>query len=165
MSIPLVRNLGSGSVRDPGRAGLPDEPTVWSAIAAMVMTGITAGRRRLKFKDYGKAAISFLDLVGGGAFRVAARKEPHPGHDVSDAVAFRSQYADEQIMDCREATITLPPGDLPGRPPRRVTCQNRGEDVMDKRDVTKDGKILRGVCAGDSCYHPFGRTRLSKRRR
>ncbi|MDR1546268.1 MAG: FmdE family protein [Deltaproteobacteria bacterium] len=122
------------------------------ADAAIVVTGVTAGRRRLKFRDYGKAAISFLDLATGQAFRVAAASEPRPPHGLTDLVGFWSAYADEQIMTAEEVAIEVPPEDRPGKPLRRVTCEICGEDVMDFRDVEKEGRIMCRACSGTAYY-------------
>jgi formylmethanofuran dehydrogenase subunit E len=122
------------------------------ADAAIVVTGVTAGRRRLKFKDYGKAAISFLDLETGEAFRVAAASEPRPPRGLKDVVGFWTAFDDELIMSHERVSIDVPPEDRPGRPLRRVTCEFCGEDVMDFRDVERDGRIACRACAGDAYY-------------
>ncbi|MDR1051946.1 MAG: FmdE family protein [Deltaproteobacteria bacterium] len=122
------------------------------ADAAIVVTGVTAGRRRLKFKDYGKAAMSFLDLATDRAVRVAANSEPHPGHDLKDVVGFWEAYSDDQILSWQNIRITIPPEDRPGRPLRRVPCQQCGEDVLDGRDAEIDGRVLCKACAGQAYY-------------
>jgi hypothetical protein len=50
--------------------------------AVAVVTGVTLGRRRLKWVDYGKMAATFVDLNTGEAVRIAPRPEvPHAGPD------------------------------------------------------------------------------------
>jgi formylmethanofuran dehydrogenase subunit E len=50
--------------------------------AVSVVCGVTLGRRRLKWVDYGKMAATFVDLATGRALRVAPRLEvPHAGRD------------------------------------------------------------------------------------
>jgi formylmethanofuran dehydrogenase subunit E len=122
------------------------------ADAAYVVTGITIGRRRLIMYNFGKAAMTFLDLNTRQAYRVAATSHIKPAKDVTDLIGFWSQYADEDIFLIQEVVVPLKPEDLPGRPQRRITCPICGEDVLDGRDVnSKDGPICR-ACAGEAYY-------------
>jgi formylmethanofuran dehydrogenase subunit E len=124
------------------------------ADAVYVVTGITLGRRRLKLLDLGKAAMTFLDLKSGKAFRVAASSKIRPRRDQEDLPSFWGAYGDDEILSYREAKVRLRPEDLPGRPTRRVTCQECGEDVLDNKDILVDGKTLCLTCAGMS-HHGF----------
>jgi formylmethanofuran dehydrogenase subunit E len=120
--------------------------------AAYVATGVTFGRRRVKLKDFGKTAMSFLDLNTGRAYRVSAYSSPRPEPGHKDLVSFWSAYQDNQIFKIEEISIELKPEDMPGHPGSSAICQSCGEDILDKREVTKDGKILCQSCAGQRYY-------------
>lgn len=120
--------------------------------AVAVVCGVTLGRRRLKWEDYGKLAATFVDLATGKAVRVAPRKEvPHAGRDV-DPIAFWEDWTDEALFTWVPVTIDIPLEDLPGPPVSSVECTCCGEDVKDGREVFVDGRALCRPCAGDAYY-------------
>jgi formylmethanofuran dehydrogenase subunit E len=122
------------------------------ADAAYVVTGITIGRRRLIMYNFGKAAMTFLDLNTRLAYRVAATSKIKPAKDVLDLIAFWSRYTDEEIFACQKVEVPLKPEDLPGRPQRRITCPSCGEDVLDGRDVIVGNQAICRACAGEAYY-------------
>jgi len=127
------------------------------ADAVYVATGVTVGKRRIKMLGYGKTAMSFLDLKSGRAFRIHVRTADRPPHDVPKAeqVAFWKKYADEDIFGWQEVRIKLPDGELPGPPISVQVCQNCGEDVLDCKEVVKDGLVLCLACAEGAYYLPL----------
>ena len=127
------------------------------ADAAHVVTGITVGRRRVKIYGYGKTAMSFLDLKSGRAFRICVKTSDRPPHGAPKAeqIAFWEKYADEEAFSWREVKIELPDGELPGPPVSVVACQACGEDVLDRKEVVKDGRVLCRACAEGAYYRPL----------
>jgi formylmethanofuran dehydrogenase subunit E len=127
------------------------------ADAAYVVTGVTVGRRRVKMFVYGKTAMSFLDLKSGRAFRVCVKTSDRPPHGAAkdEQVAFWDNRADEDVFSCMEVKIELSVGDLPGPPVSVVACQVCGEDVLDRKEVTKDGRTLCKACAEGAYYLPL----------
>jgi formylmethanofuran dehydrogenase subunit E len=120
--------------------------------AVGVVCGVTLGRRRLKWMDYGKLAATFVDLATGKAVRVAPRKEvPHAGRE-QDPVTFWKDWTDESLFTCVPVTLEIPLEDLPGPAVRSVECARCGEHVKDGRDVLQEGEILCRACAGDIYY-------------
>ena len=126
------------------------------ADAAYVVTGVTIGRRRVKMRNYGKTAMSFLDLKTGRAVRVSVATSARPPHNVSknEQLAFWEAYADSDIFSCQDVQIDLPEGELPGPPARIVTCSICGEEVLDCREVTHNGQTCCRACANGAYYHP-----------
>lgn len=126
------------------------------ADVAYVVTGITVGKRRIKMRDYGKTAMSFLDLGSGKAFRVAVKTSERPPHHSAkeEQMAFWEGYSDDDIFSWREVTIDVPETDLSGPPARVVTCRSCGEDILDGREVIKNGQIHCRGCAEGSYYKP-----------
>jgi formylmethanofuran dehydrogenase subunit E len=120
--------------------------------AVSVVCGVTLGKRRLKWVDYGKLAATFYDLATGQALRVAPRLEvPHLGGDV-DPIQFWKDWTDEQLFTCRPVLLQVPEEDKPGRPIRRAVCDSCGEQVQDAREVVKDGRTLCRACANGAYY-------------
>ena len=119
--------------------------------AVSVVCGVTLGKRRLKFVDYGKLAATFVDLASGRAFRLAPQPDvPHAGRDV-DPIEFWKDWTDEALFSCTPVTVDIPDEDRPGRP-WPAWCDSCGETVKDGREVVEDGRTLCRACAGDSYY-------------
>jgi formylmethanofuran dehydrogenase subunit E len=120
--------------------------------AVSVVCGVTLGRRRLKWVDYGKMAATFVDLATGRALRVAPGLEvPHAGSDV-DPIAFWKDWTDEQLFTCKAVRINVPEEDKPGRPIRRAVCDICGEQIQDSREVTNGDGTLCRACANGAYY-------------
>lgn len=120
--------------------------------AVGVVCGVSLGRRRLKWMDYGKLAATFVDLATGNAVRIAPRADvPHAGHE-QDPLTFWSDWTDEALFTCVPMTLEIPIEDLPGPPVSSVQCARCGEHVKDRREVVKDGETLCRACAGDAYY-------------
>jgi formylmethanofuran dehydrogenase subunit E len=120
--------------------------------AVGVVAGVTLGRRRLKWVDYGKMAATFVDLQSGRALRIAPRKEvPHAGRG-DDPLVLWKDWTDEDLFSCTPVSLEIPLQDLPGRPVSTVECEVCGEKVQDRRDVVREGKTLCRACAGEAYY-------------
>lgn len=121
--------------------------------AVYVVTGITVGRRRVKLVDLGKFAMTFVDPRTGRALRAAARTEIPSAPRGTDPVAFFAGYTDAELFDVRAVHVEIAPEDMPGHPKRRVPCESCGEEVLDARDVARDGRLLCRHCAGEIVYY------------
>ena len=120
--------------------------------AVSVVCGVTLGRRRLKWMDYGKLAATFLDLGTGRAVRLAPQPDvPYGPHDVNP-VEFWKDWSDDALFSCTPVTVDIPEEDKPGRPVRKVQCEQCGETVNDGREVAKVGRTLCKACAGGAYY-------------
>jgi formylmethanofuran dehydrogenase subunit E len=120
--------------------------------AVSVATGVTLGRRRLRWVDYGKLAATLVDLATDRALRVAPRPDvPHAGQDV-DPVEFWKDWTDEQLFSCVPVKLVIPEEDKPGRPSRSAECARCGEKVQDGRELVRDGETLCRACARGAYY-------------
>jgi formylmethanofuran dehydrogenase subunit E len=122
------------------------------ADALYVVTGVTLGRRRVKVLGYGKTAASFLDLKTGKAFRIWVKNSERPPHE-ADQVGFWHSRDDKDIFAWREVVIRLPDSELPGPPVSVVPCAACAEDVLDRKEVVKNGQTLCLACAEGAYYH------------
>jgi formylmethanofuran dehydrogenase subunit E len=129
--------------------------------AIQSVTGCSLGHRTMKFMDYGKMASSFLNLKTGKAIRIVAREESRQKAkeyfpDVRDKYAAQLEaykiMADRELFAVEEVVITIGPGDMPGRPVRRIRCENCGEYVQDMKEVTREETVVCKHCAGGGYY-------------
>ena len=121
------------------------------ADAVASVTGCSLGRRRLKWFDYGKMAATFVDMNNNKGIRIVAAAKQQT-EDLDDIVAFWSLIPDEELFKIEPVTVNLRPEDLPGKPLRRVKCENCSENVMDGRELLVDGQTLCRACANGAYY-------------
>ena len=132
--------------------------------AVALVTGCRLGKRALKFKDWGKVAATFVDVVNGRAVRVAAREaskqlacELHPevgDRNQQQMLSYR-ELRDQDLFDVQWVQVELGPEDMPGYRGERVTCARCGEGINYRREVRRDGCVLCQACAGGSYYAPL----------
>jgi len=114
----------------------------------MALTGCRPGRRTMKVLDYGKMAATFINLETGKAVRLAAaiRKGERTQTDFAT-------IPEEEMFSITEVEVPLLPGDLPGKPTRRVSCSRCGESILDGRDIEVEGSILCKPCVAKKNYY------------
>ncbi len=127
-----------------------------------VSTGCTLGHRTLRLFDYGKAAATFVDVKSEHAVRIAPSPKLRAlaAQIVPDAksswhaqlVAYQ-QILDELMFDVTWVTLDLSLSDLISRHGMRVNCVSCGEEIINEREVTVNGKPFCRTCAGESYYH------------
>ncbi len=129
--------------------------------AIQSVTGCSLGKRSLKFLDFGKMAASFVNLETGKAVRILAKedsKEKAKNYipDIEDKYKRQLEaykiMPDEELFEWTGVRIDIPGEDMPGRPTRRIKCQECGEHVQDNRDVSSDGRLLCKACADGAYY-------------
>ena len=133
-------------------------------------TGCTVGHRTLRVVDYGKVAVTFVNVPTGRAIRVA------PCLDVRDrALALfpeeESRYPaqmqayqimpDEELLTLQEVVLNMPVASLVSRPGLRVNCDVCGEEIMNERETYREGRILCRTCSGDGYYQSVLRCELN----
>ncbi|RPF42175.1 formylmethanofuran dehydrogenase subunit E [Hydrogenoanaerobacterium saccharovorans] len=127
------------------------------ADAVGTVTGCKIGRRRLKWMDYGKTAVSFLNLQDGQAVRIYREKLIYPA-DGEDLVEFYEALSDEELFIAQPIEIPIRPEDMPGKPIMAATCEICGEEVIDGRHIQVDGHIFCKGCHGGHYYRVKGVT-------
>ena len=115
------------------------------------VTGCKIGKRNLKCMDYGKSAASFLNLKTGEAIRIYRKSRVFPPEG-ADLVEFFNEISDEDMFSVQNVKIHYRPEDLPGKPLDAMTCPVCGEEVIDGRQVIKDGVAMCKTCAGSAYY-------------
>lgn len=122
-----------------------------------VATGCSVGHRTLRVMDLGKVAATFVDTQTGKAVRIwphaqcRARAERYapaaPNRWRAQLEAYQVMPAEELLSTCHvellidlKALIAMPGG--------RVNCSKCGEEVLNQREVIRDGHLLCLDCAG-----------------
>ena len=132
--------------------------------AVAVVTGCRLGKRALKFRDWGKVAATFVDVITGKAIRVAAKesskalaRQLHPeieNKNQQQMLAYR-EMSDDDLFATQWVKVDLAPEEFPGFKHERITCDDCGEGINFRREVRREGKILCRSCAGESYYKPL----------
>lgn len=129
--------------------------------AIQSVTGCSLGKRSMRWVDHGVMAATFVNLDTGKAVRVTAREE---SRELSKKYApqtvdkyqrqldaYRVMPLDE-LFSFQDVEVTLKECEMPGRPLRRVECEECGDWVQDCREVVRDGKTLCRGCADTRYY-------------
>ncbi len=133
-----------------------------AADAIQTVTGCKLGRRSLKHFDYGKMAASFVNIHTNEAVRVSVPahvRELAKEYSSNEANPFLEAYKimpDEKLLSFEKVIVHFQPEDLPGKPLRRIICENCGEEVNDGREVKIDSQNLCKACSSTPYYEVIG---------
>jgi formylmethanofuran dehydrogenase subunit E len=129
--------------------------------AVTVVTGCRLGKRALKFRDFGKIAATFCDLLEDRAVRVAAKEsskqraaELYPeitNKSVQQMTAYRTM-PDEDLFEHQWVRVHIRPEDMPGFKSPRAVCDECREGINFQREVVRGGRTLCRACAGERYY-------------
>ncbi|MFN8442041.1 MAG: FmdE family protein [Caldilineaceae bacterium] len=133
-----------------------------------VTTGCTMGHRTLRLADYGKIAATFADAKTGVAVRVAPRLDvrerathyapDEPRHYFAQLQAYMIM-PDEELLTLEPVTLTPSLETILSRPVIRTNCAHCGEEIINEREVVRDGVVLCYACAQGGYYQgPNGHT-------
>jgi len=137
--------------------------------AVQSVTGCSLGHRTMKFLDYGKMAATFVNLATRKAARIIALEEsrdkaknmfPEMTNKYAAQLEAYKVMPDEELFAVQDVQVELKPEDMPGKPLRRVVCDECGEHVQDMREVRRDGKVLCTACAEGGYYTVIDRNLL-----
>ena len=126
-------------------------------------TGCTVGHRTLRVEDYGKVAATFVNAKTGQAVRVLPRLDvrqlacsfvpEEARHYFAQIQAYQSM-PDDMVVTIQEVTLNVPIEKIISRPGVRVNCDVCGEEIMNEREIHRDGLTLCHTCAGNG-YDKF----------
>jgi len=124
-------------------------------------TGCYVGRRTLRIEDYGKTAATFVDTLTEQAIRIAPRTEarelawnyaPFACNKWEAQLIGYQHIPDDLLLDWRWVELNVPVKKIVGQPGKRVSCEICGEEIINQREVTREGMILCKSCAGESYF-------------
>jgi formylmethanofuran dehydrogenase subunit E len=111
--------------------------------------------------DYGKVAATFVDVRTSRAVRIAPqadvrkRASQYALHEKSrwhTQLAAYQRMPTEELLNLQEVTLLLSIDKVLSKPGYRVNCAVCGEEVLNEREIVRDGVILCRACAGESYY-------------
>ncbi len=124
--------------------------------AVQAVTGCSLGKRTLKFLDYGKMAVTFVNTETKKAVRVLARDDArklaplyadqgaHPREAQKQAYRVMPE---ESLFFVQPVTVEIPVSEMPGYRGERVRCEECGEGINFHREVRVGGHTLCVPCA------------------
>lgn len=130
-------------------------------------THCTVGHRTLRVEDYGKIAATFIHVVTGQCLRIA------PALDIrQQAYAWvpeerRHYFAqwkayqimpDDLMFSVTPVRLNTPIQAIISRAGVRVNCAVCGEEIINEREIRRDGQVLCQACAGQGYYQPVQAT-------
>jgi formylmethanofuran dehydrogenase subunit E len=126
-----------------------------------VATGCSVGHRTLRVEDYGKVAATFVDTVTGQAIRIApcstARKcaaayASEARNKWEAQLLGYQRMPDHELLSVQVVQLKVSIAQIVSRPGRKVPCEVCGEDIINEREVTRDGLTLCRACAEGAYY-------------
>ena len=139
-------------------------------------TGCTVGHRTLRIEDYGKIAVTFVDVETEQALRIApqpdvrhrafAYADGESCHYFAQLRAYQSM-PDDEWLTIQPVTLTTPIQEIVSRAGVPVNCEMCGEEIINEREVILHGRILCRACGWGSYYasveQNFPQVELSER--
>ncbi len=127
-----------------------------------VSTGCSMGHRTMRLIDFGKVAATFVDTDSGKAIRVSPRsgcREEARRYAPDARSSWHAQLQSYQIMPDEELLIgqsvalSFSLDRLLSQPGHRTVCQCCGEEILNEREIVRDGAVLCLACAGQAYCH------------
>lgn len=125
------------------------------------VTGCSIGHRTLRVADYGKVVVTFVDTVSGAAVRI----RPHPaarsaaGQFAPDASNRWESYLYgyqrmpvDRLFIWDSVRLVQSVREILSHPNALAVCTVCGEEIINEREVVRDGRVLCRACAGDRYY-------------
>lgn len=129
-----------------------------------VATNCWLGRRTLRLEDYGKVAATFIDSEIGTAVRLApkasvrsqARRYAPDARNRWEAMLLGYQrMPSNDLFDFQPVTTNQPIAKFVSHASARATCDSCGEEILNEREVKRDGRTLCRACANGAYYTPL----------
>lgn len=129
------------------------------------VTACSVGHRTLRIHDYGKMALTVVDVQTGAGLRLT----PRPGvrgkaetfsrrvAPTEDRPYYHMLYGYQLMPEAELAVIQpvrllTPVEAILSHPSARAVCQACGEEIFNDRQVLRGGQVLCRACAGDAYY-------------
>ncbi len=126
-----------------------------------VATGCWVGRRTMRVLDFGKVAATLVDTHTNQAVRIvpsmASRKQaadyaPEAGSRWEAYLLGYQRMPKDLLLDIQEVSLTVSVQEILSREGHRVNCDICGEEVINEREVMREGLTLCRACAGNRYY-------------
>lgn len=135
-----------------------DGCTVDGIIAA---THCRAGSRTLRILDLGKVAATFTDTYTENSLRIAPLREARIlAHEYAPQARNRWEamlnayqvMPNENLFVVQSVQLNMALSEIISRPGKKTICETCKEEIINGREVIKDGMTVCRACAGDGYY-------------
>jgi len=119
------------------------------------------GRRTLRVEDYGKVAATFVDTHTGVALRLVPQSQARQlarSYAPEARNKWEAQLLGYQRMPVGELLAAIPVqlktpvAQIISRAGVKTLCQQCGEEILNEREVVREGHVLCRACAGEAYY-------------
>lgn len=126
-----------------------------------VATEVGVGYRTLRIEDYGKVAATFVDTLTGRAIRVVPQRDVRQRaneYALGASDPYAAQLAayqvmpDDQMFTFTEVSLQPSLAAILSQPGARAQCSACGEEIINEREVYREGVVLCQACAGQAYY-------------
>ncbi len=126
-----------------------------------VATHCWVGRRTMRVEDYGKVAATFVDTTSGEAIRIAPRngvRELARAYASEARNKWETQLLGYQRMPAADlfsvqsVQLKTPIEQIVSRAGKKVTCDFCGEEILNEREIVREGATLCRACAGEGYF-------------
>jgi formylmethanofuran dehydrogenase subunit E len=127
-------------------------------------TGCWVGRRTLRLEDFGKVAATFVDTRSGRAARIAPSAEartlaglyaPEAANKWEAYLIGYQHMPEELLLSWQSVTLTSSIEAIVSHAGRRAVCEACGEEIVNEREIIRQGNVLCRACAGQAYYAPL----------
>ena len=161
MSLYAGELLGLELPRADKRLLVTSETDGCAVDGIIAATGCRAGSRTLRILDLGKVAATFTDTYTETSLRIVPLRESRiAAHEYAPQArnrweamlnAYQVMPFDE-LFTVQYVQLNIPLSEIVSRPGKKAICESCDEEIINGREVVKDGLILCRACAGDSYY-------------
>ena len=124
-------------------------------------TGCSMRHRTMRLVDYGKIAVTFVDVKTETAVRLSPQldvrekalayaPEEHK-HYFAQLVGYQ-RMPDTELLTIQPVRLSAPIEKIVSRPVVRVNCAICGEEIINEREALRDGQICCQGCANPAYY-------------
>jgi formylmethanofuran dehydrogenase subunit E len=126
-----------------------------------VATNCWVGRRTMRVEDYGKVAATFVDTKTGKAVRLAPRSgvrclardfAPEAKNKWEMQLLGYQRMPSEILFSVHHVQLRTSIEQIINRAGVKVNCDVCGEEIMNEREVIRDGMTLCGSCPDGGYY-------------
>lgn len=124
-------------------------------------THCRAGSRTLRILDLGKVAATFTDTYTDTSLRIAPLPEARvAAHEYAPQARNRweAMLKGYQVMPLatlfavQSVQLNTPLSEIISRPGKKAICEFCSEEIINVREIIKDGAVICRSCAGDGYY-------------
>jgi formylmethanofuran dehydrogenase subunit E len=126
-----------------------------------VATNCWVGRRTMRVEDYGKVAATFVDTHTGQTIRIVPRAgvrqrardyAPEARNKWEAQLLGYQRMPGEELLSVQSVQLKTPIEQLISRAGTKAVCDPCGEEIINEREVIRDGLTLCRACAGQAYY-------------